>query len=148
MSIEIQPGSVAQVRLTPGGRAVLVEDDVCNVARDLRDIDASLMLRFNDEGKYVVYQKQEHGEQLVGVYDDLDQRIVDRAREYTNPAYRLADELEQVDARREHDRDREFSEQVGEMSERLAHAVREDLRRALPGPVYIPPDLSPPPRRR
>jgi hypothetical protein len=134
--------------MTRGGRAFLIEDDVCNVARDLQTIDPSLRLRFNDQGKYVVYQVREDGEQLVGIYDELDQRIVERAREYTNPAYNLADELDRVDAEREHDRDREFTEQVGDLSERLAHAVREDLRRAVPGPVYIPPDISPPPRRR
>jgi hypothetical protein len=85
--IDIDPVSVAQARRSRTGRMVAINDDVVNVARDLRDIDPRFRLFYNEDERVFVVELHEEGvEHLVGVYRELDQRIVARARRFTRPA--------------------------------------------------------------
>jgi hypothetical protein len=80
---------------------------------------------------FVVYQlcDQDGDERLVTTSQTFDQRLVERIRQITHESYDLAGELAREDDRRDRERDHEFSEQVGEIGERLFHAMRKDKGR-------------------
>jgi hypothetical protein len=44
-----------------------------------------------------------------------------------HPSYNYADDLARLEQEAKKDQDRKFDEQVGEVGERLAHALRKDL---------------------
>lgn len=139
---EIAPATLAQVVKGRGGNAVLIEDDVCDVAKRIKEINDSFRLRYNEQGEFfVVYQLTGDGEKLVTTAQECDARLVERVRHVASDSYDYGAEMEKADAENDRVKNSQFGEEVGEISERLAHAVREDLRRAIPGPVYIPPDL-------
>jgi hypothetical protein len=129
MNIEIAPATLGQVVQGRGGRLVFVEDDVCNIAQNLRDIDPSLRLAYNTKGEYfVVYQVLEDGsEHLVTTAQELDGRLVQRVARVCSPSYDTGSELDLLHDQATQAQDERFSQQVGEIGERLAHAVRQDL---------------------
>jgi hypothetical protein len=128
--IDIDPVSVAQARRSRTGRMVAIDDDVVNVARDLRDIDPRFRLFYNeDEHVFVVELHEEGVEHLVGVYRELDQRIVARARRFTRPDFDLAAEIENSESEAAAANDARRAEQLGDASQRLHHALRTDLGR-------------------
>jgi hypothetical protein len=128
--IDIDPVSVAQARRSRTGRMVAIDDDVVNVARDLRDIDPRFRLFYNeDEHVFVVELHEEGVEHLVGVYRELDQRIVARARRFTRPDFDLVAEIEDSEAAAAAAEDARRAEQLGDASQRLHHALRTDLGR-------------------
>ncbi len=140
--IEITSATLAQVSQGRGSELILIEDDVHDVAKRLREIHDSLRLRYNKQGEYfVVYQDTGDGEHLVTTAQECDARLVERVRRVVSPSYNYGAEMDKAEAQADAIKNQEFKEQVGEISERLAHAVRTDLRKAIPGPVYIPPDL-------
>jgi tRNA threonylcarbamoyladenosine modification (KEOPS) complex Cgi121 subunit len=125
--VELAPATFAQVKQARGGRMVLIEDDVLDVVGQLRQIDRSLRVRFAEEGGYfVVYQQTDDGEQLVLTCQELDQRVVERVRLIGSSAYDLVADMEAADAKRESDHEASVKEQVGEIGERLFHAMRKD----------------------
>lgn len=141
--MEISPARLAQVQQARGGEFVEISDDVQNVAADLRAIDAGLRLRYSEAGEYfVVYHVEElpgggQREHLVTTAQELDQRLVQRIREIDpRNGYDYAAELDRLEAEGERERDREFSEQIGPLGERLAHAVRKDLGER--SRIYVP----------
>jgi hypothetical protein len=128
--IDIDPVSVVQVRRSRTGRKVAIGDDVANVARDLRDIDPRFRLFYNEDERVFVVELHEEGvEHLVGVYRELDQRIVARARRFTRPDFDLAAEIENSEAEAAAAEDARRAEQLGDASQRLHHALRTDLGR-------------------
>jgi hypothetical protein len=128
--IDIDPVSVAQARRSRTGRMVAINDDVVNVARDLRDIDPRFRLFYNEDERVFVVELHEEGvEHLVGVYRELDQRIVARARRFTRPDFDLAAEIEDSEADAAAADDARRAEQMGDASQRLHHALRTDLGR-------------------
>jgi hypothetical protein len=133
--MEIPAASIAQVQRLRDGRLVEIADDVCGTVKQLQEIDKSLRVRHSDvTGLFVLYQLLDSGEEhLVFTTPFLDQRVVDRFRKIAQPGYdyRAAD--------KQHD-DR-MRDKVEDAAERLAHAIRTDLKKARPGPVYVPPDL-------
>lgn len=141
--MEIPAASISQFVSTSRGHRVLVEDDVSNVARDLRAIDPGLRLYWSEvTGLFAVVFTDQHGnEQLVFTSPDCDQRIVNRMREIARPDYDLVGELERLDRAARQQAEHDASERMGDAHERLAHAIRQDLRKARPGPVYLPPDV-------
>jgi hypothetical protein len=126
--IDIPAGTVAQVRRALGGRMVLIEDDVQNVARDLQAISDDLHLHFDAaQDLWVVMQDRDGTETLVTTTRELDQRLVHRVRQVCSPSYDLAGELERVEAQADRQEAQKRSERAGEVGERLAHAFRTDL---------------------
>lgn len=137
--IEIQPAGVAQVhRSLRIGDRIVVDDDVQNIARDLREIRDTLRLEYDRaEDLWFVFElvDQPDGsteEKMVTTWDaekngPVDQRIVQRVREVAAPGYDLAAELARLDAQAERDRSSRFREQVGPAAERLSHALRKDF---------------------
>jgi hypothetical protein len=130
--MDLEPATFAQVRRARDGRVVLIEDDVLGVVADIQRIDPTLRVRYAEAGEYfVVYQLCDHDgdERLVTTSQTFDQRLVERIRQITHESYDLAGELAREDDRRDRERDHEFSEQVGEIGERLFHAMRKDKGR-------------------
>jgi hypothetical protein len=127
--MDIRPANLAQLHRAKDGRMVMIDDDVLNIARDLNQIDENLKLRYSEEGEYfVVYQILPTGDQqLVLTSQDLNPQIVERIRQIGHSSYDYAKELEKQDAQAERDRLHANRERDGEVSERLAHAVRRDL---------------------
>lgn len=134
--MEIIPATVAQVARMDSGRLVAVDDDVQNVARDLREIDPGLRLRFDEYQEfYVVYHVDGDEESLVTTAQECDQRLVKRAREISRPDYDYGLELEKAEAESKKQADDRFADQTGDVGERLAHALRKDL--GLTGRAFI-----------
>ena len=116
---------------------VEVEDDVQNVVNDLARINHHFRVRWSEAGQYfVVYWKPDHEEEgsgyLVTTAQELDGRLVRLVeqihyRVINDPDYDLGAEIEANHDAADAERDRQFTEQAGEMYERLAHALRQDL---------------------
>ena len=124
--LDISPASVAQVQRA-FGTMVQVDDDVQNVARDLRAIDPGLSLFYDaSEDVWIVMQVRDGVEHLVTTAQECDQRIVHRVREVSSERYDLVAELEASDAQIEKDKDAALHEQTGDVGERLLHAMRHD----------------------
>ncbi len=128
---------MAQVRRARGGSWVEVDDDVGGVARDLREIDPGLCLRFSEVGEYfAIYHDDGQRESLVLTTKELDARVVERVRRIDSRDYDYARELDKQDALAEKDRAHENREKVGPIAERLAHAIRKDTDHK--GKVFLP----------
>lgn len=143
--IEVAPATLNQVMRGRGGHLITLENDT---AKQLAEISSHLRfplkLRYNEQGEYyAVYQVLENGvdEHLVTTAQQCDSRLIEKIRKVIHPSYDFAAEVEQEEKKVQKEQDHKFHEQVGEISERYAHAIREDLRKARPGPVYIPPDV-------
>jgi hypothetical protein len=141
--MEIPAASIAQVQRLRDGRLVEIADDVCGTVKQLQEIDKSLRVRHSDvTGLFVLYQLLDSGEEhLVFTTPFLDQRVVDRFRKIAQPGYDYAAELDQIDRAADKPHDDRMRDKVEDAAERLAHAIRTDLKKARPGPVYVPPDL-------
>jgi hypothetical protein len=135
--MQIQAASVAQVHKGRDGRMIEVGEDVLNVAKQLRDFDDSLRLRWSEGGEYfVVYQLIDDREKLVLTCTDLNPQIVERVRQIARPEYDFAAELDRMDAQAEKDKEHRFHEDLGERGERLAYALRKDLQ--AKNRVFVP----------
>jgi len=114
---------------------ILVENDVGNVAKDLKEIDPTLRLRYSEAGEYfVVYRAFEFQgapkEELVLTAKDCDQRIVNRVREIDAQGrgnYNFAKELEKADDQRKRNALSAIKEQQREKSAEAYHEVRRKL---------------------
>lgn len=126
--MRIQAASLTQIARARNGRMVVIDDDAGAVAAQLREIDPALRLSVSDvTGHYVVSQMLDDGtEHLVLTALELDGRIVRRVREIAHPSYDYAADLEAVEAEAEREQDHKRRERVGEIGERLAHAIRKD----------------------
>jgi hypothetical protein len=128
--IEIEPGSVAQVKRALSGRLVLVPDDVCNVVRDLREIDRGLRVEMEEDGSlYVVFHQDGPKQTLVTTAKHLDQRLVQRVREVASERYDYVAELDRLEAKADAAQERRHRDWSGDLAQRLAHAFRKDLGR-------------------
>jgi hypothetical protein len=128
--VRIEPATLAQVRAGRDGRRCLVEEDVLNIAGRIRQIDPSLSLHWNEAGEYfqVIESDRTGRERLVLTARQLDDRILKRLELIAHPSYNYADELDRQDDQANREKDHRFHEQTGEVGERLAHAVRQDIQ--------------------
>jgi len=131
--VDLEPASIAQVKMMKDGRVLEIDDDVSGIAKQLAEIHPSLKLRWSEPGEYfVVFQETEEGRHLVTTSLTCDQRLVDRLREVTAEGYDLAYEIEKREAEAKAVHEAKISDQVGEVGERLAHAIRADLGERKP----------------
>lgn len=127
MDIEPTRVSLNQYR-QHNGKWYEIDKDVCNVAADLKDIDPHLRLRASEQGHYVVYWLYDNGdEDLITTSVDLDQRIVNLMKKLGSSDYDYVTELDRLDSQAKKQADYEFSQKIGEIGERLVHALRKDL---------------------
>ena len=138
--IEIRPASFAQVSAARTGAYIEISDDVQGIANALHAIDPHIRLRYSEAGEhFVIYWAsdpsklaEEDGDSyLIFTAQDLDHRIVKHMEEVCwrcqQPGYSFADELERTEVEAKKQEAHEWTERHGEMYERMAHAMREDL---------------------
>jgi hypothetical protein len=154
--MRIEPATVEQIRQAGDGRFVLISADASSVAADLRRIDKGLKVRFAENGNppfWCVYHESDDGRQthLVltvqayqtasGTWAGLDQRVVKRI-ERIDPQgrgkYHYADELEKATLEAKKKSRERFHEQLGELGEHAAHALRKDLGERYKGRSFFP----------
>jgi hypothetical protein len=128
--VELQAATLAQVRAGRDGRRILVEDDVLEIAGMIRQVDERLSLHWNENGGFfsVVETAEDGRERLVLSAQELDGRVLERIQQIAHPDYNYVAELDKLDAQAEREKEHRFSEQTGEIGERLAHALRTDLQ--------------------
>lgn len=121
--------SLLQVKRGRNGRLVQIERDVLDVVQRIKEISPRLSVDYNDGGGYfrVIEHCDDDRERLVTTCTELDNRVVERIREISNPGYDFVAEVERLDNEAEKRKQHEFAEEVGEKGERLAHALRKDL---------------------
>ncbi len=143
--MRIEPATINQVITGRGGRKILVEDDVCGVAKQLKEIDDRLALEYNESGEYFMILLLGAGlggrPHCVTTCQELHGGVVEHIRRLANGTYDVGAEGDQIDRQADANNDWQFRENVGEISEKLAHAIRTDLKKGHPGPVYLPPDV-------
>lgn len=130
--VEIRPGQLAQVqKVLRTGKLIAIDDDVQGVANQLFDVDRGLRLGYDPgEDLWIVSHVDGEGtESFVSSFEDCDARIVARMREIARPGYDFAGELERLDREADARREREISDQIGPIGERLAWALKRDLGR-------------------
>ena len=125
-----------RLQLTDTRELVEVEDDVLGVVESLKRIDRGLRMFYNrSAGVFVLYYTGlnldgQLVEELVGAYQELDQRIIElvsRLDQTGRGRYDLMAELDKLERERDAEQDARFSEQVGDAGERLRHSLRADL---------------------
>lgn len=133
--MEIQPASLDQVMLASNGKRINITSDVGDVVKDLKAIDSNYevhAVEYFDNGQLSAYFEircfnPTHGKSyLVTTATELDQRIVNRIKEIRDPSYNYADELEKAEQENKDKLEVERKEQIGDIGERLAHAMRKD----------------------
>lgn len=142
--ITITPASLDMVVAGRGGQRITIDNDVCGVAQQLREIDERMALQYSPEGNYfmvVLLGAAAHGRpHLVTTCQELHGGLVEHVRRLASPGYDAGQALETIDKDYDREVEHRFKEQVGEVSERLSHAIKSDLKKGRPGPTYIPPD--------
>jgi hypothetical protein len=143
--ISIIPATVDQVIRGRGGKTIVIDNDVSGIAKQLLEIDSRLRVSYSFEGRYFMIYLEgaaAHGRNhLVLTAEVLDGRVIQRCREVCRSDYDVGADLTAREAQIDADKDYQFSQQVGELSEHLAHAIKSDLKKGRPGPIYIPPDV-------
>lgn len=95
----------------------------------MREIHDSLRLAWNEFGEYfVVYQQLDDGtEHMVTTAQTADARLVKRIQKIASSQYNFPEEVDRLDKQAKKEADYKFSQQIGEIAERVAHAVRKDM---------------------
>jgi hypothetical protein len=130
---ELQPVALDRIMRTRNGRRVAIHADVGSVVAQLREIDERLHVFYVPDQAFFsveLHTPRPDGsvdEHFVGAYESLDGRVIQRIREITRPGYDLGAELERIDREAQVQADHRHREQTGEIAERVAHAVRQDL---------------------
>lgn len=133
--MDIPAATIDQVALGRNGKMVVIENDVCNIALQIREIDTHLRVRYSEEGGYfAVYWHQFNGdgsedEHLVLTTTELDGRVVERIREIGQPDYDYAAELEREEEKARAAKMHEINERLGEKAEETHFALRKALGR-------------------
>lgn len=131
--IEIKPASLAQVAQTRSGHTLLIDNDVQGVANALHEIHPDLRLEFDPHADYYCVIQTIHepdgstSDHLVTTAQDLDHRIVHRVRQVASSAYDYVAELEATDEQAKRNAEHVHSEKMGDLGEKLAHALCKDL---------------------
>lgn len=126
--MEIRPATLDQIQKGRNGKKVVITNDVGDVAKKLKEVDPTLELHYNESAQYfVVIQRVGNIEHLVTTALDLDDRIVERIKKITKPEYNYEEESIAIKKQADKDLEHRRKEQVGEIGERLAHAIRKDL---------------------
>lgn len=142
--MQIEPVSVDVVRAGRDGRFEIVDRDLTDVARQLKEIHSSLELhRFHLTGHYSVVQRLEDGqENLVATCKPIPggaphPGLVPMVRKVVSAAYDPVAEVEQSHAERRSQIKAESRERVGERAEQAYDQLRKATG-ADQSRVYVP----------
>lgn len=127
--MRIEHASLLQVQQGIGGQAVLVEDDVLDVVRRLQEIDPSLFVTYHEQGDYfsIVEMCPDGAERIVNNVKELTPDIIEYVRMIGSEGWDVVAEMEKMDQQADRNARHRFAESVGEIGERLHHALRKDL---------------------
>lgn len=129
--MEIPAASFEQVRAGRDGRWVRIEQDLCEVVKQLREIDDSLRVEWNEDGNFYAIFEVGPGNTRNWVRtvpaDRLDSSLVERIRQIMHPSYSYIAEAEAKDTLAEREKDHRFEEEIGEKAERTAAVIRKQL---------------------
>lgn len=136
--MDIEYASLACVQRGINGELVTIEDDVLDVARRLKEIHPSLHVYWNEQGEYfVIYELCGDGrERLVTTVKELDPRLIAHFEMLASESYDAVREMDKMDDQADRDKKAAFEERVGEIGERLHHALRKDLQ--AQNHIYVP----------
>lgn len=128
--MQVEHASLAQVTRGKDGRRVVIEEDVGNIAKRLKEIDERLVLRYSELGEYfqVIEVCPDGSESLVTTAKELTPLLVAEIERLGSEGYKLAAEADRLDREAERQKDYAFEQKVGAVGERLAHAVRRDIQ--------------------
>lgn len=127
--MELQPASIAQVRQGKK-RRITVEADVGSVVKQIQEIDPRLGVVWDDDGEFFLVVEQDGAKQrTVLTALELDHRVLQRVKEIASPDYDYVAEMDRIDAEADKEKDHRFQQEVGENAEKMAHALRSDLKR-------------------
>jgi hypothetical protein len=143
----IESHSLPHIERGRRGVTIFIDDDALGVAKQLEEMKfpegyGKLCLAWNEfKETFVVIQVKDDGsEHIVTAAKQADGRLIDRVRRITHPSYNFAQELEVIDAQADKERDWLFSQRVGDLAERLAHAVRKDTQ--AKNRIFLPDGIS------
>lgn len=138
MDIEPQKMSIKQLQAAQDGSWVDVDDDVNNVARDLKAIDPKIRLRWSESAEhFVIYYRERDRDTLITTTKELDQRVVTLVKKIGSDDYDYAAELEKADADAKAASKRLSDEILSEKAQELAFALRKD-RGFANSTIYVP----------
>jgi hypothetical protein len=141
--VQIENTSLACVQRGINGKLITIEDDVLDIARRLKAIHPSLHLYWNEQGEYfVIYELCEDGrERLVTTVKELDSRLIEHFEMLASESWDPVAEMDRMDDAAEAAKKDAFAERVGEIGERLHHALRSDYG-FNKDRVYVPEAVS------
>lgn len=138
--MEIRHASLLQIQRGRDGRKVLIENDVLDIVRQLQEIDPNLHVNFNEvSGHFSVVETCPDGEErLVTTVQELTPQLVDHIRKIGSESWNreLGYQIAKMDDEAKRDKDHATSERVGEIGERLHHALRAD--KEVKDRIWIP----------
>ncbi len=138
--MELAYASIDQVRRGKNGREIHLDadSDLFDMVRRIKEIDPSLSVHWNDDGEYFEIRElcPDGKERMVLTTTELDQRLLDHLRKIGSPDWNVADEIDKHEDQREKAVDHATHERVGDIGERMAHALRKDLQ--YQGRIFLP----------
>jgi hypothetical protein len=127
MNIDIEPASTEQV-IKAGDDWIVIEQDVGEVAKELKEIDPCLHVRNNPVvGIYAVFAKEGNAEHLVFTAKSLDKRMCNRIRQIMSSDYDYSKELQKNLDKHNKEWEYRHSQKIEEKAERLAWTIRKEL---------------------
>jgi hypothetical protein len=128
MDIVRAPLPVVQASI--GKRRILIESDVFNIVEQLQEISPTLSVNFIDQGEngwYSIVETTPDGrEHHVTTVLELTPAVVEHVKMLGSESYDAVAEMEKMDDQAALDKKRRFAERIGEVGERLHHALRKD----------------------
>lgn len=123
----MRKASLAQVKKGRYGQLVEIGQDVLDVCARLREIDSSLTVQYSeDAGAFRIGEVGPDGKDRVICWvTELSADLPDHIQRVGKENY--AAEMERLDREADRAREHTFHEQIGEIGERLHHAVGKDL---------------------
>src|ERR1700687_2086961 len=123
--MDIENASFVSVQRGIGGELITIEDDVLDVVRRLKAIHPGLGVKWNEQGGYfVIYEMCEDGtERLVTTVKTLDSRLISPFEMLASESWDAEAEIDKMDDLAEKNKKAKFAEKVGEIGERLHHAL-------------------------
>lgn len=126
---EIQPASIEQLVRGRNGKMIAIDADVGGIVQQIQEINPAFHVRYSEAGEYwVVFRinPDTKKQELVTTAQELDGRLLNRIRKISSPLYDFAAEVDKLEAQGKKAKEYQWSEQVREHGEQLAHALRKD----------------------
>lgn len=136
--MQISHATLEHLRRGRDGREVLIEADVLDAVKRLRELDPALRVSWNEYGEYYVVKEilPDGSESLVTTTTDLSAHLADYVASLAKRDVSLADSVECSEAAKRKAKDYVLEQELSEKGERMAHAIRGGLEHK--GKAFIP----------